>query len=218
MASEMVRQDQLANDLANASTPGYKADRTTQRSFGEVLLQNSTDGAQVGSLGLGVVAERTVTDLRPEGLRNTGEDLDFGVQGEGYFAVRSPQGVRYTRNGQFARSAQGTLVTALGSDVLDQNGNAIQVGADGKVDAAKLGLFSLSGARKVGDNLFAGAPGGRAQGSVRSGSLEASGVDPTRAMVDMLASLRAFESGQRVITTIDSTLQKAANQVASTSG
>jgi flagellar basal-body rod protein FlgG len=63
--------------------------------------------------------------------------------------------------------------------------------------------------------MFQGAAAGRGAGQVRSGALEGSGSDPVRAMTDMIASLRAFESGQKVITTIDSTLQKASNQVGS---
>ena len=61
------------------------------------------------------------------------------------------------------------------------------------------------------------AAAGRAPGQVRSGALEGSGSDPTRAMVDMIASLRAYEAGQKVITTIDSTLDRAANRVGSLS-
>ena len=68
-------------------------------------------------------------------------------------------------------------------------------------------------ARKVGDSLFAGTATGIAAGQVRQGALEGSGADPARSMVDMIASFRAFEAGQKVITTIDETLGKAANQV-----
>ena len=78
-------------------------------------------------------------------------------------------------------------------------------------------IFAVNNARKNGDNLFTGTAAGRGTGEVRSGALEGSGADPTRAMTDMIASLRAFESGQKVISTIDSTLQKASNQVGSVS-
>jgi flagellar basal-body rod protein FlgG len=215
MVAEMARQDLIANDLANASTPGYKSDRAVQGSFGDLLLANTQTGATVGPLGAGSRIERQVTDLRPQALRETGEDLDFAVEGDGYFAVRTPQGVRYTRNGQFTAGANGGLVDQLGNPVLGPNGQPVRVGADGKVPEGGVGAFALNGPRKVGDAMFQGTPAGRATGRVRSGALEGSGADPVRAMTDMIASLRAFESGQKVITTIDGTLGKAANQVGS---
>jgi flagellar basal-body rod protein FlgF len=64
MLAEMARQDQLANDLANASTPGYKADRVSQRSFGDLMLSNSADGSTVGPLGQGAAIDKQETDLR----------------------------------------------------------------------------------------------------------------------------------------------------------
>jgi flagellar basal-body rod protein FlgF len=217
MLSETVRQDQIANDLANASTPGYKADRSPQQSFGQLLLQNRLSGQPIGSLGLGVQIGRTVTDLAPAPLRETGEGLDFAIEGTGFFAVRTAQGVRYTRNGQFSVSPRGTLVDSLGNEVQGRNGGAVQV-RNGKVDARAIATFEVPGARKVGDNMFTGNPAGAGAGSVRSGALEGSGVDPTRSMVDMIASFRAFESGQKVIRTIDETLEKAAGQVGSLPG
>jgi flagellar basal-body rod protein FlgF len=215
MVSEMARQDLIANDLANASTPGYKSDRAVQGSFGDLLLRNTQTGATVGPLGMGSRIERQVTDLSAAPIRETGEDLDFAVEGDGYFAVRTAQGVRYTRNGQFTAAANGTLVDQLGNPVLGPNGQPVRIGADGKVPAASVGVFAVQNPRKVGDAFLQGTAAGRATGQVRSGALEGSGSNPVRAMTDMIASLRAFESGQKVITTIDSTLQKAANQVGS---
>jgi flagellar basal-body rod protein FlgF len=215
MVSEMARQDLIANDLANASTAGYKADRAVQGSFGDLLLRNTQTGQTVGPLGEGSRIERQVTDLSAAPLKQTGEDLDFAIEGDGFFAVQTAQGVRYTRNGQFTAAANGRLTDQLGNAVLGQNGQPITIGADGKVPEANVGVFAVNNARKVGDNFFTGAAGGRGTGRVRSGALEGSGADPVRAMTDMIASLRAFESGQKVITTIDSTLQKASNQVGS---
>jgi flagellar basal-body rod protein FlgF len=216
MVAEMARQDLIANDLANASTPGYKSDRAVQGSFGNMLLQNTETGATVGPLGQGARIERQVTDLTAAPVKETGEALDFAIEGDGYFAVQTPQGVRYTRNGQFTAGANGHLVDQRGNAVLGQNGQPITIAADGKVPEAGVGIFALTNAQKAGDNVFTGTAGGRGAGQVRSGALEGSGADPVRAMTDMIASLRAFESGQKVITTIDSTLQKAANQVGST--
>ncbi len=217
MVSEMARQDLIANDLANASTPGYKADRAIQSSFGQMLLQNTQTGQQVGPLGQGSRIDEQVTDFSASPVRETGEPLDFAVVGEGWFAVQTDQGTRYTRNGQFMARPDRTLVTAQGDPVLGQNGRPLTVGADGKVDAAQLGLFNLNNPVKSGDSLVAGTAAGRGTGQVRDGAIEASGADPTKAMVDMIASLRAYEAGQKVITTIDSTLDRAANRVGSLS-
>jgi flagellar basal-body rod protein FlgF len=213
MLAEQVRQDLIAHDLANASTAGYKPDRVASKSFGDMLLSDTNSGRPVGALGLGTQIARQVTDLSAAPLRDTGEPLDFAVEGEGFFSVQTPKGVRYTRDGQFSASAGGTLVTAAGDDVLGPNGAPIRIGADGKVAAADIGVVTLTNARREGDNLFTGSAGGAAPSTVRTGALEGSGVDPVTTMVDMISSLRAFEAGQRVITTIDSTLQKAANQV-----
>ena len=218
MIAETVRQDQIANDLANASTPGYKADRSTQKEFSQLLLKNGQSGGTIGTLGLGVQIDRTVTDFTPGPTRDTGEPLDFAIEGDGFFGTQTAGGTRYTRNGQFSVSATGNLVTQTGDQVLGQNGQPIAVAKDGTVPASALGVFTVTNPVKAGDSYVTGAAGGRAGGTVRSGALEGSGANPTRSMVDMIASLRAFESGQKVITTIDETLGKAANQVGSLGG
>lgn len=212
MLAEQVRQDLISHDLANASTAGYKSDRVTTKSFGDLMVQNS-DGGTVGALGLGARIESQTTDITPGPLRLTGEPLDFAVEGEGFFAVRGAGGTRYTRDGQFQASSKGTLVTAGGDEVLGPNGQPVRVGKDGAIAASAIGVTKLDGTTRQGENLFTGTARGAAAGTVRGGTLEGSAVDPITTMVDMLGSLRAFESGQRVITTIDSTLAKAANQV-----
>jgi flagellar basal-body rod protein FlgF len=221
MLAEQVRQDQIANDLANASTPGYKADRTAQQSFGNLLLSNSQTGQQIGPQSTAVQVRRIQTDFTPQPLRDTGEPLDFGIVGDGFFAVQTGQGVRYTRDGQFSADAQGQLVTAQGDRVLGRNGQPVTLGADGKVDPRRLNVVLLNNARKQGDNYVTGTPGavaGQTAGQVRAGALEGSGADPTRSMVDMISSMRSYESGQKVIQTIDETLQKAVTQVGSVTG
>ena len=214
MLAEQVRQEQIANDLANASTPGYKSDRTAQRDFNEMLLANSVTGQAIGGQGTAVQVDRIVTDWTPQPSRDTGEPLDFAITGNGFFAVQTDQGVRYTRNGQFTVSPQGTLVTAGGDEVLGRNGAPIRVGAEGRVAPRSLQVVNLANPTKAGDSLVAGNPGGGGPvGQARAGALEGSGADPARSMVDMISSLRAFEAGQKVITTIDETLQKASTQV-----
>ena len=217
MLAEQIRQDQIANDLANASTPGYKADRTTQRTFGDLLLQNSETGATVGPQSTAVQVDRAVTDFSAKPARDTGEPLDFAIVGEGFFAVQTAQGTRYTRNGQFSLDTQGRLVTAAGDPVLDSGGRPITSSTE-DIDPRRLGVFNITNPRKQGDSLVTGTPAGAGAGTVRSGALESSGADPARAMVDMISSMRAFEAGQKVIQTIDETLGKAATSVGSVTG
>jgi flagellar basal-body rod protein FlgG len=213
----MARQDLISNDLANVSTPGYKPDRTSQRSFSEVMLQNTQTGQQIGPIGTGAAIARQVTDLTGAPVKDTGEPLDFAIKGAGFFAVRTAQGTRYTRDGAFQTGANGALVDQLGNPVLNQNGATITVGADGTVPATQLGAFNVTTPRKIGDGMFSGTAAGRAAGTVQSGALESSGVDPTRTTIDMMTSLRAYEAGQKVIQTIDQSLDKAASQVGAVS-
>ena len=114
MVAEQVRQDQLANDLANASTPGFKPDESTQHSFGDVLLANTEGGGAVGAVDEGVALGKTYTNMTPGTSQETGEPLDFAIEGSGFFAIKTPQGVRYTRDGQFERAQDGTLATEAG--------------------------------------------------------------------------------------------------------
>jgi flagellar basal-body rod protein FlgF len=221
MLAEQVRQDQIANDLANASTAGYKADRTTTRSFNAMLLTNSRTGGTVGSQQTAVQVTGEVTDWTPAPLKDTGSPLDFGINGDGFFAVSTAQGTRYTRNGEFHADANGQLVTDSGDKVLGRNGRALTVGTDGKVDPRLVNVVLLNNPRKAGNNLVTGTPGavaGQTAGQVRAGALEDSGADPTQTIVDMMQSMRAYESGQKVIQAIDETLGKAAASVATVSG
>jgi flagellar basal-body rod protein FlgG len=212
MVAEQARQDQLSNDLANAATPGYKPDRVAQKAFGELLVRNVQGDAYVGSMAAGVRLEKQTTDTRPAPLRETDEPLDLAVDGEGYFGVQTSAGVRYTRNGRFTSTPDGSVVDQLGAKVLDRSGRPLKVKADGTVDATQVGVFNLATATKAGDANFQGTASGQATGVVRTGFLEGSQVDAARTMVELMSSLRAFEAGQRAITTIDSTLDKA-NQV-----
>jgi flagellar basal-body rod protein FlgF len=218
MLAEQVRQDQIANDLSNASTAGYKAERTTQQSFGQMLLTNSVTGQQIGNVTTGVGVTNTVADRTPQPLKDTGEPLDFGINGDGFFAVQTGDGTRYTRNGEFTSDAQGRLTTLDGGLVLGRSGQPVTLGADGKVDPRLLNVVTLNNPEKVGNSYVTGTPGavaGQVAGSVRAGALEASSADPTQSMVDMMESLRAYESGQKVIQTIDETLGKSAGTVGS---
>ena len=217
MVAEMARQDQIANDLANATTAGYKSDRVSVQSFGDLMVTDLATGGQVGQMSAGARVERQVTDLRPNVLRASEEPLDMAIAGEGYFAIRTPQGVQYTRGGNFQVDADRQLVDQSGNPVLGPTNQPIAVGADGIVPAASVGCFSVPNARKSGDSYFSGNATGRADGVVKTGQLEASGTDAARTVVAMMASLRAIEAGQKALTTIDESLGKA-NMVGSLRG
>lgn len=209
MVSEMARQDQIANDLANAATPGYKADRSSQHEFGSLLVTDRPSGMVVGSVGMSTRVAEQVTDMSAQPVRDTGEPLDLAITGEGFFSIQTPQGVRFTRNGSFTANQAGQLVDQLGNAVLGRNGQPVQVNGDGTVTAANVGVSLVPNARKDGNGYFTGAATGQSQESPRAGALEASSVDAARTMVDMMASLRAFEAGQKAISTIDGTLDRA---------
>jgi flagellar basal-body rod protein FlgG len=214
MQAEQVRQDQLANDLSNASTPGYKTDSSEQRSFGALLLANTATGQPIGAINTGVGLGTPIVDMTPAPLQQTGQPLDFGIAGNGFFAVRTPQGVQYTRSGQFQANAQGLLVDDLGNQVLSQNGAPIAVSAAGTVTPSSIGVFNVTGATTAGNTLYTGAAAGPGSGSVRQGELEQSAVDPVKTMVNMITSLRTYQSGENAIQSIDGTMQESAQNVA----
>ena len=211
MLAEQVRQDQLTNDLANASTPGYKQDDAVQSTFGSLLLSNTATGQTVGSIQTGTTISKVVTDMTPAPMNQTGQPLDFGIAGTGFFAVRTAQGIRYTRDGQFSADSQGLLVDAQGNEVLSQSGAPIKVGATGTA----LGVFNVPNAAKQGENLFTGTAAGRPSGTVEQGALEGSGVDAVHTMINMISALRDYQSGQQAIQTIDETMGQSASSVGS---
>ena len=214
MLAEQARQDQITQDLANAATNGYKPDRVAQRSFAETLLENSSTHQAIGKLGNGPQIGVSKTNFAQGSLQETGSALDFAISGEGFFAVSTTKGVRYTRDGSFQSNGSGQLVDQFGNPVLGVNGKPVKLSADGTVDASAVGCFSLNNPRKAGDGQFTGTQAGPGTGQVGSGVLEASGVDASRTMIEMMASLRAYEAGQKAISAIDQTLQAAAQQAA----
>ena len=218
MLAQQVREDQLANDLSNASTPGYKTDASVQSDFGSMLLANTANGQQIGSINTGVQLGTPVTDMTPQALHSTGQPLDFGIAGTGFFAVRTSSGVEYTRDGQFEEAANGLLVDGQGNDVLSQNGAPVAVSAQGTVSASSLGVFNVTNPSKQGDNYYTGAAAGRAAGVVKQGELEDSAVDPVNTMVHMITATQTYQAGENAIQTIDSTMQESAQAVGSLGG
>lgn len=213
MLAEQQRQTQLANNLANAATPGYKADRSSNETFGDVLLQNATGTGSIGALTRGVQMAEPVIDLTSKGLNPTDEPLDLAIDGAGFFSVRTGDGVRYTRNGSFTANVRGELVDAAGNPVLSKAGQPVRLRPDGTVDPSQVAVTELRDVAKQGENLFTGTPAGTGTGIVRAGMLEESGVDEARTIIEMTGSMRAYQAAQKAITSIDDTLRQSAGQL-----
>jgi flagellar basal-body rod protein FlgF len=193
MLAQQVREDQLANDLSNASTPGYKTDASVQSDFGSMLLANTANGQQIGSINTGVQLGTPVTDMTPQALHATGQPLDFGVAGTGF-------------------------VDGQGNQVLSQNGAPIQVSAQGTVPASSVGCFNVTNPTKQGYNYFTGTAAGKGSGIVKQGELENSEVDPITTMVNMISATQTYQAGENAIQTIDSTMQESSQSVGSLGG
>jgi flagellar basal-body rod protein FlgF len=218
MLAEQVRQNALSNNLSNASTPGYEPQSVAQQSFGAILMSNSATGQPIGTLDTGVSANTVVTASAPTPLQQTGQPLDFGVAGAGFFGVRTSAGVQYTRDGQFQSNASNQLTDANGNLVLSQSGQPVTVSTKGTVAASAVGVFNVPNAAEQGNNLFTGTVAGRGTGTVEQGQLNESGVDSIQTTTDMIASLRAYQAGQSAIQSIDQTMQENATSVGSLGG
>ena len=217
------RNEVLANNLSNGSTPGFKADRASYGSFQRVLLPGvKGPTGQDAQIYQSATLNATVIDPSSGPLYSTGNQFDLAISGDGWFAVQTPQGERYTRDGHFHLDAQGRLVTADGYQVLGESGALtitgpdVQVSATGEVSSGgksvgKLKLMKLSDpatVTKEGKGLYGGGnPAPATAASVQQGWLEGSNADTMRLMVDMIATMRSYEMNQRVIQAQDATLQ-----------
>jgi len=135
----MRQQDVVADNLANSSTVGYKADQSAQTAFAGVLARRSgpAEGPVparteqvIGRLGTGAFVENVRTFLGQGSERETGAPLDAMVRGEGFVVVQSDEGIRYTPDGHFDRNEAQQLITADGALVLDVDGNPIVLESD----------------------------------------------------------------------------------------
>ncbi len=221
--------DAIANNLANASTAGFRA---REGSFSSVLAESGR--RPLGSVlnqvtnNYGVLGA-TRLDPTQGSLSTTGNPLDLAIQGPGYFAVQTANGTEYTRNGSFRVSPQGQLVTQTGEAVLGQGG-VIQL-APGAVSISPDGIVSSNGAVSGRLRLVEFAPGtelGSAgtnfytapQTSVRTattstvqqGALESSNVNPIGSVVALIDAQRAAESMRHALTLFDTELNKTAAQ------
>ncbi|MGC3998566.1 MAG: flagellar hook-basal body protein [Anaeromyxobacter sp.] len=126
LQQDMGRVDRIAQNLANASTPGYKREVATVRPFAEAVdaARAAGERAPVGLAGAvdATAGLQVLTDARPGTLRMTGQPLDVALEGDGFFEVETPAGPAYTRQGDFRVDASGRLVTAAGNPVMGLNG------------------------------------------------------------------------------------------------
>jgi flagellar basal-body rod protein FlgF len=236
-AVQSKRLEVIANNLANVDTPGFKQDVATfQARFAEAIQkgQARSGDESINDIGGGVKLMDVATDYSTGELKRTGNDLDFAINGKGFFHIQGDDGKQYfSRAGDFALDTQGKLVTQNGHRaVLDQQGSEIQlslnvpwsVSPDGFINQAgsihALGMSqpdSLDEMVKVGNNLF--KPTGTvkplelSERNVRQGSLEMSGSSPVRQMMAMIETTRAFEANSRMIQNQDSTLGSLISRV-----
>ena len=236
MISAMNRQDVIASNLANVDTVGFKGDRVVNESFGDTLMLRLNEGQRtpIGIMNFGTRVAGTVTDFGQGSFRNTGKALDLALSGDGFFKVQMSDGqFAYTRNGQFSRTADGFLTTQTGEHVVGPNNLPVYVGREGdpKIHAdglvttktgSQLGQLAIvtldvPSARKIGQNMWLGAEtGGLPDGTqLRQSMVEASSVNSVKEMVEMINTMRTYESSQRVIQSIDGTLDKAVNSLGS---
>ena len=135
MIAEQYRLDVVANNLANVDKPGFKRDTATFKSFPEMMAARTEDDGvvifplgstdirpYVGRLGTGVEVNEVFTEWEQGSLRETGNQLDIALGDKGFFAVETPHGERYTRNGSFLLDKDNYLVTKHGYKVMGENG------------------------------------------------------------------------------------------------
>lgn len=211
MRTRLEQLDRLASDIANAKTAGYKAERVTTNAAPRPDFGRALQAAVDVTPGVGHV------DFRPGSMEKTGRDLDFALEGRGFFVVDTPQGTRYTRNGNFSLSADGTVTTADGHAV-QTAGGALELGkAGGPVSVADDGTVSVGGQavgklRVVDFDDYAdlqredlgrfrvtnmAQPHETPITTVRAGMLEASNVSVVDRMVALTEVARGFEALQR---------------------
>lgn len=245
MLNQQNKMDVISNNLANAAVTGYKKEGSTSQSFDTVLAYKIRDRSigvhtqRIGGMNLGVKIGENYTDYGQGPFKNTDNTYDLAISGNGFFCVQftNKAGVtstKYTRDGSFTLNVNGYLVTKDGDYVLDNNGNRIRLDplSTSRIDengnifqndraVARIGLRDFEDYNYLehyGENYYQPVDGYRfknADGQIIEGYLEASNVQVVQEMVEMISVTRTYESNQKVIQTIDSTLDKAVNQLGS---
>lgn len=169
MTVQMERQNTIANNLANVDTKGFKKNQTVIKQFPEFSIYRKDDqkeinpfetidkSKKIGLLGTGAIIQDIYTEFDQGELEVTGNDLDFGINGEEFFLIETSTGVKATRNGSFGIDSKGYLVTKFGGRVLglSERGTAgyIQLGEKGMLIGknGKLQNAEVVGNVEVGD-------------------------------------------------------------------
>jgi flagellar basal-body rod protein FlgG len=257
--AQSAKLDTIANNLANVNTPGFKRDAQMFREYltsyekepGTITVPRvpasieSFYDMQGGDKSY-VDLNGTFTDFTQGGLRQTGNRLDVAIEGQGFFEVGTPDGVRLTRNGSFTIDGNGRLVTKQGFPVLREGtpgsdpasreirltGSDVAVSAEGEIyengqSAGRLSLVDVGNKdalSKVGQSLFGFRPNLNPNLSIakeakcQQGMIEGSNVNIVREMTDMIAATRTFESTQKAIQAYDQMAGKAVNEVPKVQG
>lgn len=219
-----------ANDLANISTTGYKAQREFYNSLTASL--GNSNRRQLSSLNqainnYGVLGGATV-DVHAGTLERTGNDLDLAMEGSGFFVVQTKAGLRYTRNGNFRLDADGQLVTAWGDPVLDDQSRPLEL-PSGSVSISPDGTISFQGGVVGRLQIVDFAPGtvlvpegnstyktvtGSATPAtdprVRQGMLEASNMSPITGTIGLIMIQRQTQLLQQALSIFHNEFNKSA--------
>ena len=211
LRARMESLDLLANNIANASTGGYKADRE----FYSLYIAPEADSGATMPL-----IERPWVDHAQGTLHSTGNPLDVALSGKGFLAVNGPSGPLYTRNGNFRVSADGKLTTADGYPVRDSQGAPLTVQGTRPMEIARDGVITqdgvvtgkleivdfatTAGLSKQGSSYFRADPSLRpaasTESSVEQGQLEAANTGSAEAAVRLVSVMRQFEMLQKAVT------------------
>jgi len=227
----------LSNNLANVNTTGFKGDESFFRVYNRALAESSVAPLD-RVINDSSVVEGAATDYRAGPLMATGRDLDLALEGPGFFTVETPNGTRYTRNGNLQVDSKGQLVTSEGLAVQGKKGS-IRL-PKGSVNVSQTGDFEVNGARvdtlkivdfadkskleKSGGSLFRNPDLQLKELEakeliVRQGSLEQSNVNPIRQMTLLITMNRQFESLQKAIQMMMNTMNdRSINQVGRPTG
>ena len=234
---QQMRLEVLANNIANINTNGYKGEKTIFRVNEETTApeeEPTTD--EIQPLSPYAPPFETRIDFSQGALRETGNTLDVAINGNGFFAVQTPEGVQYTRQGSFSLNEEGVLVTPDGFPVIGEGGEItleegnVEIDLEGGiyVDGDEVGRLQLTDfadqniLQKVGNGRFMTTDqtvtGERPEDTTFSqGYLETANVNPIMAMTEMIETSRAFEAYQKVIQTVDEATSTSINNVGKTS-
>lgn len=224
MMVRLSEVDIIAHNLANTETPGYRAQRLSFRNFGETFLWAiaGTGNRPPARLPLGITIDRQQVDLRLGSLRPTNNPLDVAIDGDGWFVVQTPQGIRYTRKGNFAISRDGMLVTSDGYPVLGENNQPIRIPINATVTiriaetgeifagtqrVGRLQVVMLQTVQPVGNGYFLGVNPQPTNTRIAQGMLEGSNVQVVTELVRMLNALRSYEMSARTFSAFETSKQ-----------